>query len=283
MVIDFRARPPIPEAYPEIVELSHYGELYRGGAALTRADLERGWEVMLSQMDDADVGIAVLFAEDFETTLGKKVPNELIARGVRRYPDRFRGMASVDPHKGDRALEELEYAVRELGMVGLTLWPCFSRLYCTDPKYYRLYEKCLELGVFVVLHTSVNFSSSSPLDMGRPVYLDQVAIDFPELTIVASHAGWPWVLELIAVAWRHPNVMLETSAMRPKYMMREHSGWGPLFNYSSVLADRVMFGTAWPLLPFKRSIDEFRRFPIDDAIKEKWLHGNAARLLGLNE
>jgi predicted TIM-barrel fold metal-dependent hydrolase len=84
----------------------------------------------------------------------------------------------------------------------------------------------------------------------------------------------------VAVAWRHANVMMETSAMRPKHMMREHSGWGPLFNYSSVLADRVMFGTAWPMLRFKRSVDEFRQFPIKDEVKQKWLYANAARLLG---
>jgi predicted TIM-barrel fold metal-dependent hydrolase len=284
MVIDFRVRPPIVEAYPEIPELAHYGDLYKHSTAATRDDIERGWEVLLEQMDEADVQIALLVAEDYEATLGKKVRNEAIAEGVRMYPDRFRGLASVDPHKGKAAVEELEHAVKDLGMVGLTLWPCFHEMYCTDRRYYPLYEKCRELGIFVVIHTSVNFSKTASLDLGRPVYLDQVAMDFPDLTIVASHAGWPWVLEMIAVAWRHPNVLMETSAMRPKHMMKEHSGWGPLFNYgNSILSDRIMFATAWPLLPFKRSVDEFRQFPLKEEVKEKWLHGNAARLLGLEE
>jgi predicted TIM-barrel fold metal-dependent hydrolase len=282
MVIDFRVRPPIVEAYPEIPELDHYGDLYKHSVAATRSDIERGWEALIEQMDEAGVQIAVVLAEDVEATLGKKVRNEAIAEGIKQYPNRFRGLASVDPHKGHAAVEELEGAVRDLGMVGLTLWPCFHQMYCSDRRYYPLYEKCLELGIFVVIHTSVNFSKVAPLDLGRPVYLDQVAIDFPELPIVASHAGWPWVLEMIAVAWRHSNVMMETSAMRPKHMMKQDSGWGPLFNYgNSILADRVMFATAWPLLPFARSIEEYRQFPITDDVKEKWLYGNAARLLGI--
>jgi len=233
-------------------------------------------------MDEAGVTKAILVAEDFEETLGKKVPNEAIAAGVKKYPDRFFGLASVDPHKGKKAVQELEHAVKDLEMVGLTLWPCFHKIYSNDKKYYPLYEKCLELGIFVVIHTSVNFSSVSKLDLGRPIYLDEVAMDFPDLRIIASHAGWPWVLEMIAVAWRHPNVYMEISAMRPKYMAREHSGWGPLLNYgNTILQDRIMFATSWPLLPFKRSVEEVQALPLKESVKEKWLYQNAAKFLNI--
>jgi predicted TIM-barrel fold metal-dependent hydrolase len=248
--------------------------------AIRGFDFEKGWQGLLAQMDEAEVQKALLVAEDFQGTLGKKVPNEAIADGVNKYPDRFLGLASVDPHNEDKALEELEHAVKDLGMVGLTLWPCFQKIYSNDRRNYALYEKCLELGIFVVIHTSINFSSVSKLDFGRPIYLDEVAMDFPELTIVASHAGWPWVLEMVAVAWRNTNVYMEFSAMRPKYMVREHSGWEPLFNYgNTILQDRIMFATSWPLLPFKRSVDEVKAFPLKDSVKEKWLYKNAARVL----
>ena len=284
MVIDFRVRPPIIEAYVRVPELRHYGELYQHSIAIKDFDFERGWESLLAQMDEGGVQKALLVAEDYQGTLGKKVPNEAIAEGVRKYPDRFLGLASVDPHQGKKGVDELEHAVRELGMVGLTIWPCCQKIYSNDRRYYPLYEKCCELGIFVVIHTSVNFSSVSKLDLGRPIYLDDVAMDFPDLPIVASHAGWPWVLEMIAVAWRHPNVFMEISAMRPKYMIREHSGWGPLINYgNTILQDRIMFATSWPLLPFKRSVDEFRTFPLKESVKEKWLYKNAARLLKIEE
>jgi predicted TIM-barrel fold metal-dependent hydrolase len=282
MVIDFRVRPPIKESYVRLPELEHYRELYQSSSALSPADLDRGWETLLAQMDEADVQKALLVAEDFQGTLGKKVPNESIADGVRMYPDRFLGLASVDPHNGRQAVQELEHAVVDLGMVGLTLWPCFQEIYANDRRYYPLYEKCLELGIFVVVHASINFNSKAKLDLGRPIYLDEVAVDFPELRIVASHAGWPWVLEMIAVAWRHPNVYMEISAMRPKYMAREHSGWGPLLNYGdTILQDRIMFGTSWPLLPFKRSVDEVRALPLRESVVDKWLYQNAAKFLGI--
>jgi hypothetical protein len=280
MVIDFRVRPPIRESFVEIPELKHYQEIYQKSSVLKEIDFDRGWNSLIEEMDNAGIKKAVLVAEDFQETLGKKVSNEAIAAGVKRYPGRFLGLASVDPHKGKKAVEELEHAVKDLGMVGLTLWPCFHQIYSKDKKYYPLYEKCLELGIFVVIHTSINFSSVSKLDLGRPIYLDEVAIDFPELRIVASHAGWPWVLEMIAVAWRHPNVYMEISAMRPKYMAREHSGWEPLLNYGdTILQDRIFFATSWPLLPFKRSIEEVRALPLKETVKEKWLYKNAAEFL----
>ncbi len=284
MVIDFRVRPPLAESYVDVSELQRYRELYQRSSAIRGGfDFARGWEALLGEMDAAGVGKALLVAEDFQETLGKKVPNEAIAAGVKKYPDRFLGLASVDPHKGKKAVAELEHAVKDLGMVGLTLWPCFQKIYAHDRKYYRLYEKCLELGIFVVLHTSVNFSSVSKLDLGRPIYLDEVAMDFPELPIVASHSGWPWVLEMIAVAWRHRNVYMEISAMRPKYIAMENSGWGPLLNYgNSVLQDRVMFATSWPLLPMKRTVEEVRALPLKEEVKEKWLYKNAARFLKLD-
>jgi len=282
MVIDFRVRPPIPESYAHIAELEHYLRLYQKSSVLKDLNFEKGWDALLAEMDEGGVTKALLVAEDFQETLGKKVPNEAIAAGVKRYPDRFLGLASVDPHKGKKAVEELVHAVKDLGMFGLTLWPCFHKIYSNDKKYYPLYEKSLELGIFVVIHTSVNFSSVSKLDLGRPIYLDEVAMDFPDLRIVASHAGWPWVLEMIAVAWRHPNVYMEISAMRPKYMAREHSGWGPLLNYgNTILQDRIMFATSWPLLPFKRSVEEVQALPLKEPVKEKWLYLNAAKFLNI--
>ena len=282
MVIDFRVRPPIPESYAEVPELEQYLKLYQKSSVLKDFDFKKGWDALLAEMDEAGVTKAILVAEDFEETLGKKVPNEAIAAGVKKYPDRFFGLASVDPHKGKKAVQELEHAVKDLEMVGLTLWPCFHKIYSNDKKYYPLYEKCLELGIFVVIHTSVNFSSVSKLDLGRPIYLDEVAMDFPDLRIIASHAGWPWVLEMIAVAWRHPNVYMEISAMRPKYMAREHSGWGPLLNYgNTILQDRIMFATSWPLLPFKRSVEEVQALPLKKSVKEKWLYQNAAKFLNI--
>ena len=100
-------------------------------------------------------------------------------------------------------VEELEHAITDLGMVGLTLWPCFQQMFCNDRRYYPLYEKCVEHDVVFESHCSVNFSQTKRMDLAHPKYLDEVACDFPELKIIADHGGWPWINEVVAQAWRH--------------------------------------------------------------------------------
>jgi predicted TIM-barrel fold metal-dependent hydrolase len=121
------------------------------------------------------------------------------------------------------------------------------------------------------------------MDYGRPIHLDEIAHDFPDLKIVASHAGWPWVTELVGVAWRNKNVFIETSAMRPKYYGIPGSGYETLLHFgNSVLKDKVIFGSQWPLLPLKRTIEEIQALPLKDEVKKNWLYKNGARVLGLD-
>lgn len=119
MIIDFRIHPPIPESYVEVPELEQYGRLYNKNTGKKDFNFQEGWPTLLAEMDQAGVTRAVIMAEDFSGTLGKKVPNKLVAAGVAAYPDRFFGLASMDPHQGRKAAEELEHAALDLGMVGL--------------------------------------------------------------------------------------------------------------------------------------------------------------------
>ena len=105
--------------------------------------------------------------------------------------------------------------MKELGCVGVSMGPWTHRLATDDNLYYPIYAKCSELGVPVVLHCSVSFDRGAQLDLEHPRRIDAIATAFPDLKIVASHGGWPWVLELIAVAWRHPTVFIELSAKLP--------------------------------------------------------------------
>ena len=152
------------------------------------------------------VTYAVIKARDIETMHNFKIENEKISELVKEYPDMFIGLAGVDPYKGQKAVDELEYAVKNLGLVGLNLWTFEYEMYPNDKRLYPLYEKCVELGIFVSIQSSMHFSQKAYMDLCRPLYLDYVAVDFPDLKIVGSTPGWPWVAELVAVAWRHPNV-----------------------------------------------------------------------------
>jgi len=207
---------------------------------------------------------------------------EIVVDLVRSFPERFLGFAGVDPHKGAGAVESLRLNVEKLGLRGAMISPWEHLMFSDDERYYPIYETCVELDIPIWIHTSFNFSRQIPMEYGHPLHLDRVAVRFPELKIVAGHAGWPWVMEMVAVAWRHPNVYIEISGIRQKYMGMEHTGWEPLIHYgNSVLQDKVLFATAWPLLPLEQAVQDVKNLPIKEEVKAKWLGENARRLLQL--
>lgn len=282
MIIDYGATPPIPElSLSNGTHLANYRRVYataEKAAGRGALDLDQ-W---FAAVDEAGIGLTVIKARDVETTFGARIPNEAVAKVVADHPGRFLGFAGVDPNKGMTALRELEHAVTVLGLKGLNI-QCFeNRLAVDDRRMYPIYAKCVELDIPVNIHVGMNFSLKSSPEFGHPMLLDKVLCDFPELRVIASPPGWPWVAELLAVAWRHPNLSIGLVAMRPKLLGVEHSGYGPLMQYGrTILKDRMIFGTAWPMLPMKRAIEEIRALPISPEIADRWLGGNAKALLRL--
>lgn len=286
MIIDIVASPPHREVLMGLLKpsshLSGYYELYSFDEETAGLISSFETEHFLAMMDAAGVDLVVLHGEDQETTFSKKIPNEIVADIVERYPERFLGFAGVDPHKGDAAVEELDHAVKEMGLVGAMISPWEHLLFSDDERYYPVYEKCVELDIPIWIHASVNFSPQIPLEYGHPLKLDRVAVRYPDLKIIAGHAGWPWVTEMMAVAWRHKNVYMDISGIRQKYMGMPNTGWGPLIHYgNSVLQDKVLFGTAWPLLPLDQAVEDVKALPLKEEVKVKWLGENARRLLNL--
>jgi len=135
------------------------------------------------------------------------------------------------------------------------------------------------------LYSSMNYGTDRPYDLGHPRNLDQVCMDFPELTVIAGLSGWPWVNEMVALLRRHPNLYCDTAAHRPRHFGTQGSGWEMLMQYGNTLIqDKVMAGFSW--LTFGQSyetlIGEFLDLPLKDSVKEKWLFGNAARIFGIS-
>jgi len=291
LIIDFCVIPPLEETVEGFAnpdgEFAKYVEMYGKGdkdgmASLIRMVSADPVGFLLNLMDDAGVDMAVLTAEDAESTMGMKTPNDKVAAFVQQNPERFIGMAAVDPHKGMNAVRDLEYAVKTLKMKCLCLEPWLHKIRSNDKLYYPIYAKCVELDIPVWIHTSLNYVPQLPMDFGRPIYLDEVAGHFPELKIVAGHGGWPWVEEMMAFLWRHANVHTDISAIRPKYIGTSGTGWEPLIRYgNSLFQDKILFGTAWPAQQFKQSVEEIGQLPLKEEVKRKWLGGNAKRLLGL--
>jgi len=281
VIIDFRVGAPLQgSGQPRRRPATLYGEVYRN---VERPQTPvRAPQEFLAMLDREGIDRVVLPVEDNETILGTYTANETLAEFCAADPERLIGFAGADPLKGYEAVRSFEHAIRELGLRGLNIGPFWQHISPSDRRFYPLYGKCIELDVPVILHASVNFSLESQMDHSHPRHIDQIATDLPELKIVATHGGWPWVTEMVATAWRHPNVYIDTAAQRPLYLGLPHTGWGPLVHFgNSVLQDRILFATRWPLLPFRRTIEEIRALPLKPEVVEKWLGGNAARLLKL--
>jgi predicted TIM-barrel fold metal-dependent hydrolase len=232
----------------------------------------------------ADDILAVLFAFDAESATGlPPVTNDFVADCVQQHPDTFLGFASVDPWKGRAAVAELRRAVADLGLVGLKLHPSAQGFAPNDGRVYPLYQAAAELDIPVLFHTGttglgmgVRGGAGIKLGYSRPILLDDVAADFPELEVIAAHPSYPWQDEMLAVARHKANVWLDLSGWSPRLWSTElqEAVFGDL-------QDRALFGTDYPFLRFDKWLRAFRRYEPSPELEEKVLRGNASRLLGL--
>lgn len=240
---------------------------------------------ILAALDEAGVTYSLITGFDERSTCGVTfVHNESVAALVDRHPDRFIAFAGVDIMRGNSALAELEHWVTERGFRGLSLRPFMIGRPATDRAYFPFYAKCVELGIPLSIHTSANWTRTRPSELGHPRHIDEVACHFPDLTILMSHAGYPWVLEACLVAWKHPNVYLELGAHRPKYFATPGAGWEPLLRFGqTTIRDKVVYGSGAFLInrPYRQLCDEMRALPVEPMALEDWLWRNAARLLDL--
>ncbi len=245
----------------------------------------RDLDEFVSALESAGVRASALHNFDEQTATGvAPVPNERVAEIVNRYPGRFIGFIGVDPHKGKAAAEEIDFCVKNLGLRAVALRPFMHGLYANDSMYFPIYERCEELGAPVWIHTSANWTTKRRMDYGRPLFLDDVCIRFPGLKVIAGHGGWPWVNEMVALAWRHENLYLDFSAHRPKYLMKQGSGWEMLLHFgNTTIRDKVLFGSDWLNLGIHISqiIEEVRSLPLKPPVLEKWLGENAQRVFDL--
>ncbi|UCD58351.1 MAG: amidohydrolase [Candidatus Hydrogenedentota bacterium] len=245
----------------------------------------RDLDEFVAALDSAGVRASAVHNFDEQTTTGvEPVPNEKVAEIMGKYAGRFIGFAGVDPHKGTAAVKEIERCINGLGLNAVALRPFMHDIYANDPKYFPLYARCEELGVPVWIHTSVNWTTKRRMDYGRPIYLDDVCIRFPGLKVIAGHGGWPWVNEMVALAWRHEHLYLDISAHRPRYLQRHGSGWDMLLHFgNTTIQDKVLFGSDWLNVGvhISKVIEEVRSLPLKPTVLEKWLRKNAEKVFGL--
>jgi predicted TIM-barrel fold metal-dependent hydrolase len=235
-------------------------------------------EDYLAKMDRAGIDHSLLIAVragDRRMKGSIEIPYEQVAAYCDAHPTRFSGLAGIDPFRGMEGLRDLEYAVKELGFVGAHLYPHWFRLAPDAALYYPYYAKCCELDIPIMMQVGQNLIYQKDVrlpSVARPILLDQVAIDFPELKLLGIHIGTPWADEMIAMAWKHENVFIGLDAYAPKHLPAS------LIHYMNTYGShKVLFGTDWPVIDPERAVremgdhnlrpDAYRRVMRDNALQ----------------
>jgi predicted TIM-barrel fold metal-dependent hydrolase len=241
----------------------------------------KGYSVanFLKVLDEAQVEKIIIPALKIRSYLKQELIKDMgieeVYEILKENPDRLKGMMGINPFKRMEGVRELERAVKEYGFVGAHIHPYGFGIPLNDAMYYPFFAKCAELDIPVMIQVG-HSAESMPSGMGRPILLDDVALYFPELKIVAAHTGWPWVEELIALAGKHRNVFIATTAHAPKYwdksLVRFINSWGK---------EKVLYGTDFPVLSHKESLLQIENLGLKEESKSKLLWENALKVFKL--
>lgn len=242
----------------------------RGGVSVER---------YLGIMDKAGIEHSLLIAVragDRRMKGGFEIPYERVAEICAKYPGRFSGLAGVDPFRGMEQLRDLTYAVEKLDFVGAHSYPHWFRLPPDAAQWYPIYAKCCELNIPIMMQVGQNLIYQKDVrlpSVAKPILLDQIAIDFPELRLIGIHVGTPWAEEMIAMAWKHENVFIGIDAYAPKHLPAS------LIHYINTYgSEKVMFGTDWPVIEPVRAVAEVAAHGLREASHARLMRENAMRV-----
>ena len=267
--------------------LSHrpdWGDEFFVGKMNAENDLMAGLslEEIIEKMEEAGIDKAFLIA----ARAGRvglprcyHMPYSVLADACAKYPERFYGLAGIDPFEGMDGVRAFEDAIKNMGFVGAHLYPHWYELAPDHAKYYPFYAKCCELNVPIQMQVGQSMIYSQEYrtkSVGQPIALDAVACDFPELKLIGIHVGIPWHDEMISMAWKHENIFIGCDAHRPKY-------WPKSFIHylNSYGQDKIIFGTDFPVLEFKKTIDDIDALGLKSEVRKKLLRDNVIRVYGL--
>ena len=238
---------------------------------------------LLDEMDIAGVEGAVILGQDTHATRNLAfrnytIKNEELARLATKSKDRLVPFAGVDPNSGKAAIRELKRCAKDLGMRGLKVHGSANSVYLNDRKLmFPIYETCQDLKLPILFHTGTTGLGYCEMKYSKTELLDEVCQSFPDLKVIMAHFGWPWPDVAIAIALRNPNVFIDVSGWRPKYIPQSVL---PYLN--GILRERFLFGTDYPMLRQKEWLDDFRANlapRLKSGVAEKLLAGNARSLL----
>lgn len=277
MIVDFRLRPPVGGFLNTLMYSA--GERRDGftrtvGFEPSPAAQQQSMDLLLQEMDAAGVDKGVVVGR-LAGTLGS-VSNDDVQAIVAAHPQRFIGAASIDPTSRKGACETISAAVKAgFKLVNIEPGSYPVPMYADDRRLYPIYAHCEDLGVPVIM--MVGGTAGPDLSYSDPIRTDRVLADFPQLKVIVAHGGWPWVTEILHIAFRRTNMYLS-----PDMYFSRMPGWEEYVKAADTfLADRMLYASSFPFCPVKDYKQWFEQLPIKPANLEKVMGGNAARLLGL--
>ncbi len=274
--IDFHVHLPTPDWLD-----GSMGGYIEAAEAYFRCTVERQSLGELADKYRALDTMAVLLAWDAETATGRpRVPNETVAVACERYPDAFTGIGSVDPHKGEAAVAEVA-RIAALGLRGVKFHPSLQAFAPDDPRFDPVFAACEEHGLLALFHTGTSgIGARQPggqgirIDYSHPLKLDAVAAAHPRLTVVAAHFGWPWHMDLIAMALHKTNVYIDISGWSPKRIPAE-----VVREITGRLSGQCVWGSDFPFITPERCLAELGDLNL---AAPALLRENAARILQIS-
>lgn len=284
--IDFRCRPP----YKDFDNDWYFGETvlnninHQSDQPIAESARKRDMDLFIKEMDEAGITKAVLVGRHaFSSFAGaeggyKGISNDVVVELMEKYPGRFIGVISVDINDTSSALKEIDKYIVNGPCVGVTLEPGYEKPVRNfdDATLYPIYRKCEDIDAFVILTGGLVYTE---LEKTNPGCIDNVARDFPNMRILIGHGGWPWITETLWMGLVRPNVYIS-----PDYYMFNAPGARDYFDaVNHHMKDKMIFGTAYPFGSFKDCIEMTKQYVTDEEILDKYLYGNAAKFLKLED
>ncbi len=236
----------------------------------------------IAKMDRAGIERSLLIAVrcgDLRVRGSMEITYERVHEICQAYPHRFSGLAGIDPTRGVAGLKELDKAVHEYGFVGAHLYPHWFGLAPDAAQYYPYYARCVELDIPIMMQVGHNliYQKDRRLpSVGRPICLDQVAIDFPDLKLIGIHLGVPWTDEMISMAWKHENIYIGGDAYAPRYWPKQ------MVHYANTYGShKFLFGTDWPVIEPETAVSQVNELGFRPDSYRKIMRDNAMKLFKL--
>jgi predicted TIM-barrel fold metal-dependent hydrolase len=277
-IIDFRLRPPL-KGFLDTIMYSQGPRRDRitgyHGMKPARSAQEQSIDLLLKEMDEAGITRGVAMGR-FSGPYGT-VSNEDVAAIVKERPGRFIGVASIDPSDRRKAVRQIEHA-KKAGLIGVNLepGPYPLPLYADDRRLYPIYAYCEDNAIPVVM--MAGGSAGPDLSYTMPVHVDRVAADFPKMKLAITHGGWPWVHEILHIAFRRENVYISPD----QYLCGMPGTDEYVRAANGYLADRFLYASSYPFISAKDYLEWFRKLPIRPEVMERLLYRNAAGFLGID-